>query len=92
METTQSCLRNQVCLFRKIALKTRAKPISNLSAQCCMIPTICGSQRHKAIFLNLLHPTRRAHIHSTHVSLAQNHSDKCIAMLLHSLYFLSSTL
>jgi hypothetical protein len=91
METTRSCLRKQVCLFRKIALKTHVEPISNLCAQCRMVPTICGSHPHIAIFLNLLHPTQRARIYSTHVSSAQNHSDKCIAMPLHSLYFFSST-
>jgi hypothetical protein len=84
--------RKQVCLFMKIGLKTRAEPISNLSAQCCTVPMIYGSHPHVAIFLNLLHPTRCARIHSTHVSSAQNHLDKCIAMPLLPLYFLSSTL
>jgi hypothetical protein len=92
MEMTRSCFKKHVCLCRKIELKTRTKLISNLSARCCTVPMICGSHPHIAIFHNLLHPTRRAHIHSTNVSLAQNHSDKCIAMPLHSLYFFSSTL
>jgi hypothetical protein len=56
--------------FGKIALKTCAEPISNLSAQCYTIPMICGSHPHITNFLNHLHPTRCARIHSTHVSLA----------------------
>jgi hypothetical protein len=92
METTRSCLRKQVCLFRKIALKTRTEPISNLSGQCCAVPMMCGSHPHIAIFLNLQYPTQCACFHSTHVSSAQNHSNKCIAMPLHTYSFLSSTL
>jgi hypothetical protein len=43
METTRCSLRKQVCLFRKVALKTRTKPISSLSAQCRTVAMICGS-------------------------------------------------